>query len=179
MRTLRTLLLLFFVTVSAFGDGTKIRTYVLPYDAKPALRKMLKTIDSATFRIDAAIYSFTHKKIAERLARAARRGVKVRIIFDEESNRNNPRSRIGYLAKFRNVETLLLHANERKRRSKKGLMHMKVLIVDRRHTVFGSANWTYSAFGKNYEILAFVDDYGEAKRAIRALDEMAKSAKPY
>ncbi len=171
-------LVLLLLAASLYGD-VKLKTFMLPGEAKPALKEMLHRIDGARYRIDAAIYSFTHKKIAKRLANAAKRGVKIRIIFDRESNFKNRRSQIGYLAKFRNIETYLLSGKKRRRGNGFGLMHMKLMIIDNRYTVFGSANWTYSAFGLNYEIISFVESYAKAARMEREFEKMLRFASEY
>jgi phosphatidylserine/phosphatidylglycerophosphate/cardiolipin synthase-like enzyme len=180
MRHIWPLLALFSLLTLLHADPTHLRCYTLPYESKEALRAMVKTIDGARYRIDAAIYSFTHKTIAKRLVNAAKRGVKVRIVFDRSSNLKNQKSQLGYLAKYRNIQTLLLEGRPyRKKGSERALMHMKVMIVDNRRIVTGSANWTYSAFGKNYEILCLIDDYALAKRLERSFERMVREAKPY
>jgi len=63
--------------------------------------------------------------------------------------------------------------------SERALMHMKLMIVDNRYVITGSANWSHSAFGKNYELLCIVDDYATAKRLERAFERMVREAKPY
>ena len=138
--------------------GATNELYILPNFAKPALKTLLKSIDKAHFRIDGAIYSFTHREIAKHLASAAKRGVKIRIIADYSSNAFNRRSQVGYLAKYPNIKIWLLKGKPYKRANDYGLMHMKMMVIDNRRIIFGSANWTYSAFGKNYEILSIVDD---------------------
>ncbi len=175
---IQTLIVAFFIFSPAIGD-VKLKTYILPEEAKPALKQMLHSIDIAKYRIDAAIYSFTHKAIAKKLANAAKRGVKIRIIFDRETNMKNRRSQIGYLARFRNIETYLLSGKERKRGGGYGLMHMKLMIVDNRYTIFGSANWTYSGFGLNYETITFVQSYAKAAKMERAFEKMVLKATPY
>lgn len=178
MRRLWPLLALF--SLLSFASPAQVRCYTLPLESKDALSAMLKTIDNARYRIDAAIYSFTHKTIAKRLVNAAKRGVKIRILFDRSSNLKNPKSQLGYLAKYRNIETLLLEGRPYRRKgSERALMHMKLMIVDNRRIVSGSANWTYSAFGKNYEILCLTDDYALAKRLERSFEKMVREAKPY
>ncbi len=179
MRPQRALVLLFLLAASLVCADTKLKIYTLPEEAKPALKEMLHRIDTAKHRIDAAIYSFTHKAIAKRLAKAARRGVKVRILFDRESNLGNRRSQIGYLSKFRNIDTYLLDGKRSGRGDRKGLMHMKLMVIDNSYLIFGSANWTYSAFGLNREIVVSVRDYAKAAKIERAFERMLPKAVPY
>jgi len=173
--------ILFSICLSALSaESLHGKIYTLPYDSKAALRAMLHRIDTAGHRIDAAIYSFTHKAIAKHLAKAAKRGVRIRIIFDKASNLRNRKSQLGYLAKYRNIRTMLLEGKPYGgRNGDNALMHMKMMVIDGKYLIAGSANWTYSAFGKNYEILCIMEDYATAKRAERAFEKMVRSAKPY
>ncbi|WP_201352444.1 phospholipase D-like domain-containing protein [Hydrogenimonas urashimensis] len=180
MRIFRPLIILLALLAAASAQPAKSRLFTLPYEARDALRTLTKTIDNAHDRIDAAIYSFTHKTIAKHLKNAARRGVKIRIIFDRSANLRNRKSQLGYLAKYRNIETMLLAGKPyRDPDGDRALMHMKMMVVDSRHVVLGSANWTYSAFGKNYEVILFIDDYAAAKRLERSFERMMRSATPY
>jgi phosphatidylserine/phosphatidylglycerophosphate/cardiolipin synthase-like enzyme len=43
------------------------------------------------------------------------------------------------------------------------VLHGKLLVVDRRHAVFGSHNWSEAALTRNWEVSARVDDYGYVK----------------
>ncbi len=179
MQRWRVLLLIFLLAGSALFGDVKLKTYMLPDEAGTALKQMLHRIDGARYKIDAAIYSFTHKKIAKRLANAAQRGVKIRILFDRESNLHNRRSQIGYLSKFRNIETYLISGKARRNGKGYGLMHMKLMVIDNRYTIFGSANWTYSAFGLNYEVIAFAESYAKAASTERAFEKMLLKAVRY
>ncbi len=179
MRPQRAFVLFFLLAAALIGADTKLKIYTLPEEARPALKQMLHRIDTAKHRIDAAIYSFTHKAIAKRLANAARRGVKVRVIFDREANLGNRRSQIGYLSKFRNINTYLLEGERGRKGNRKGLMHMKLMVIDNTHLIFGSANWTYSAFGLNREIVVFTRDYAKAAKIERTFERMLSKAIPY
>ena len=174
LRTLTLLLLLLLAPLAAQD------LYVMPYEAKPALQRLLKSIDRARYRIDAAIYSFTHHAIAKRLKNAAARGVRVNIVFDRAANLYNRKSQLGYLAKYRNIRCYTLSGRPyRSPDGDRALMHMKVMVIDWKLVVLGSANWTHSAFGKNYETLVFLKDYALAKRMERGLERMFREAKPY
>ncbi len=181
MHGYKAFLLLFFILSSTlFGADSKLKIYTLPDEARPALGHLLRSIDTAKFKIDAAIYSFTHKAIAKKLANAAKRGVKIRILFDRESNIRNRRSQIGYLSKFRNIHTYLISGKVRKSKKRGyGLMHMKLMVIDGRYIIFGSANWTYSAFGVNREILAIAEDYSKAAILERTIEKLILYAEPY
>lgn len=154
--------------------------YFLPFESRPALKEMLKSIDLSKYKIDVAIYSFTNHVIAKHLKNAAKRGVKIRIIFDKESNLNNKRSQLRYLAKYRNIKTFVVSGKPYKRKKDDfGLMHMKLMIIDNKRVILGSANYSYSAFYKNYELLFFKDDYAIAKKAEKFYERVLAKAQEY
>lgn len=160
------------------ATAAECRTYALPYENKRALAAMLHAIDGATSRIDAAIYSFTNKKIAKSLKKAAARGVRVTIIFDVSSNLGNRYSRLGYLAKYKNINAYILHGKPYKKNNF-GIMHMKSMVIDRKVVVTGSANWSNSAFSRNYEWLIICNDYAMAKKYLETFNRMKAEAKAY
>ncbi len=153
--------------------------YLLPKQSDAALSALLKSIDHSKKSIKITIYNFTHKKIAKRLKAAAKRGVKVEIIFDAKSSRKNRRrSMLYYLAKYKNITVYRLRGDYIRRQERYGIMHLKSAVFDHKRVIFGSANWAYSAFGKNYEMLYVVDDYALAKQFGRYFEELkAKSTR--
>jgi len=153
--------------------------YFMPYESKKALLNILKSIDLAKNKIDIAIFSFTNKTIAKRLKNAAKRGVKIRVLFDENSDKTNKYSIIGYLAKYKNIDLYSLKGKKYKKRSGFGKMHIKLMIIDSKKIILGSANYSYSAFYKNYEVLFFKNDYKIAKKCEIYFERMLKEAKEY
>ncbi len=172
---MKKLFILFFVLLPLFAQ----ELYFMPYQAKPALKRLLRQIDQSHHSIWIAIYSFTNKTIAKRLKNAAKRGVHVTIVADEEQNRNNPYSQIGYLAKYRHIDIYTIKGRYNKKREYYGKMHMKLAIFDNNWVVFGSANWSYSAFSKNYELIYFTKSFALAKKSKEAIKRMLREAKPY
>ncbi len=171
-----TLLLLTFVRVSLNAS----ELYLLPEDSQKALSAVLKSIDHSQKSIRIMIYNFTHKKIAKRLKSAAKRGVKVEIIFDQKNAKaDKRRSMLYFLAKYKNIFVYKLKGKYIDAQKRYGIMHMKSAVFDHRRVLFGSANWTYSAFGKNYEILYLEDDYAKAKKFERYFENMKKLSRPF
>jgi phosphatidylserine/phosphatidylglycerophosphate/cardiolipin synthase-like enzyme len=170
------LLLLTFVRVPLNAS----ELYLLPEDSQKALSAILKSIDHSQKSIRIMIYNFTHKKIAKRLKNAAKRGVKVEIIFDQKNSRSDKRrSMLYFLAKYKNIFVYKLKGKYIKQQDRFGIMHMKSAVFDHRHVIFGSANWTYSAFGKNYEMLYEDDDYAKAKKLEKNFEKMKKASIPF
>lgn len=130
---------------------------MMPQDSDAALGSLIYDIDQAETQIVGAIYSFTHRKISKALKNAAARGVHITLLMDAKSNINNRHSRIGDLAKIRNIDIRTISGLPAKKGNYSGKMHMKALVIDTKLVYFGSANWSNSAFGLNYESLFKTD----------------------
>lgn len=153
--------------------------YFMPKEQKKALNALLHTIKNTQNTLDIAIYSFTNREISKAIRDVAKNGIKVRIIYDEKSNKDPNKSTIGYLAKLKNIETCLLKGKRSKNGKYDGLMHIKMAISDDKHLILGSANWSKSAFETNYETLLILDDAKPIKQARGAFEEMFKKCEKY
>jgi len=159
------LLIISFITTNNLYAKTLQKLYLLPDEKKSALKAICKNIDLSKKSIKISIYSFTNKKIAKRVKNAAKRGVKVEIIFDsKESGSKRGKSVIKYLAKYNNISVYKLKGLPSKKKKYFGIMHIKMALIDDKTLIFGSANWTYKAFSKNYETLFITKDYAMAKK---------------
>ncbi len=156
------------------------KIFFMPYDKDKALSNLTKSIELAKNSIDIAIYSFTHKKISKKLKDASKRGVKIRIIFDEElNNEQNKYSKLPNLAKIKNINCKLIKGKYQKNRDYFGKMHNKFAIIDEKKVIFGSANFSNSAFSLNYEILYIKDDLTLAKKFKTYFDTIYSKATFY
>ena len=154
--------------------------YLLPQDSTKALSTLLESIDHSKKSIKIMIYNFTHKKIAKRLKVAAKRGVKVEIVFDQKNSRaDKRRSMLYFLAKYKNIFIYKLKGRYIKEQKRYGIMHLKSAVFDHRRVIFGSANWTYSAFGKNYEMLYVEDNYARAKKFEKFFEKLKRESVPF
>jgi phosphatidylserine/phosphatidylglycerophosphate/cardiolipin synthase-like enzyme len=170
-----TLLLIKPISISA---DTKNKFYLLPQDNKIALNALYKHIDLAKSSIKISIYTFTHKKIAKHLKKAASRGVKIEIIFDNKQIKSKKaKSMIYYLSKYKNIQSYKLKGLRSKNKKYYGIMHIKMALIDEKITIFGSANWTKTAFTKNYETLMIAKDYALAKKFSKFFDTQKAKAK--
>ena len=177
IQTVSLFLILLIFSKLTLGAST---LYMLPQQSDEALSCIVKSIDHSKKSIKITIYNFTHKKIAKRLKAAAKRGVRVEIIFDDKSNRKMKRSSmLYYLAKYKNIYVYKLRGKYIKKHNRYGIMHMKAALFDHKRICFGSANWTYSAFGKNYEMLYVEEDYGRAKQFERYFEKLKKISEPF
>ncbi len=172
-------LTLFLTSISLFGSQNQ-QFYLLPEDKNSAINAIYRQIDHSKNSIRLSIYSFTNKKIAKRLKKAAKRGVKIEIIFDDGQSRSKyGKSMIGFLAKYKNITIYKLSGLKSKSKRNSGIMHIKMALIDDKISIFGSANWTYKAFSKNYETLFITKDYAIAKKFLRFFNMQLKDAKLY
>ena len=106
-----------------------------------ASKEILPLIQEAKKTIDIWMFLLTHNKISEELVNAKKRGVKVRIILDTAQTRD-VLSKHDYLDE-KDIEV--------KVESWGGHMHIKAAVIDNKHIVLGSMNWTLDSVKKNDE----------------------------
>ncbi|GAA7257965.1 phospholipase D-like domain-containing protein [Helicobacter pylori] len=153
--------------------------YFMPFESRQALIHLISLINSAQQNISISIYSFTNKEIAKALKKAAQRGVSINIIYDMESNKKNPQSTIGYLSKYKNIQTCLLSGKSSKNNKYKGLMHQKMAIIDLSVLILGSANWSKNAFENNYETFILTSNPQSIQKALQTYSLMFEQCVPY
>lgn len=150
--------------------------YFMPQDAKSAVSALIQEIKSAKSEVKIAIYNFTNKEIAKAVRDSAKKGVRFHIIFDKKQAKDN-RSQIGYLAKLKNVEVCTLEGKHNGKYS--GIMHNKIAVIDGESVVFGSANWSKSAFEVNYEMMIITQDRDIISKIEGYLDMMIKQCEQF
>ncbi len=169
------ILLIIFINSSLNASAEKI--YILPQEAKPALKEVLKQLSLAKKSVKITIYNFTHKKIAKRLKSIAKKGIKVKIIYDyESSTRKGNKSTIYYLAKYKNIFVYQIRGKYVKKKRYYGKMHQKIALIDDKILILGSANWSYSGFGKNYEVVFLTHNKKFIQKYSRFFDKLLKKA---
>ena len=120
-----------------------------------ALAAVLKEVDAARSSILVQAYSFTSAPIAESLAAAQRRGVRVEIILDQTKLLEEKRSQADFLA----------HSGVSVRvDAQHGSAHNKVLILDSQTVITGSYNFTRHAEEDNAENLLIIRDHALAAK---------------
>ena len=132
------------------------------------IRAMLeRTLDHATQRILAEVYTLTDPAVVAKLAFAHRRGVDVRVILDPNQEYN--------LHAF----TLLRAASVPVRWypvPRGVLLHAKIGLIDG-ELILGSANWTVSGLGVNHELdIKTRDPYALAQYGSRFDSDWNRSA---
>lgn len=118
-----------------------------PYfsDRERIADRIIAAINHSRHTLDIAIYSLTQPDITAAIEAAHRRGVRVRIVSDEEQSRDR-HSEVDYL-RSRGVPVRLSNGY----RGERSIMHNKFAIFDGNLVETGSFNWTTSANSYNFE----------------------------
>ena len=151
----------------------------MPQEQEKAIKSLIQTIKSSQKTLDIAIYSFTNREISKAIRDTAKKGVKVRIIYDKKSNKDNDYSTIGYLAKLKNIQTCLLEGNRSYNGKYNGLMHTKMAIIDVKHCSLGSSNLSENAFETNYETLLILQDKDVIQKSHKSFNAMFNKCEKY
>ena len=114
---------------------------------------------------DVCVFTITDDRIAEAILSAHRRGVKLRIITDDDksSDRGSDVCRLGKVGVAVRVDRSEYH------------MHHKFALYDRKTLLTGSYNWTRSAAEHNEENFIVTKDRGLLNRFTKAFDELWES----
>ena len=146
--------LMLFVTSSLYAQD---KVFFLPNDSNNAKKEILDLIDDSSSSIDIAVYNFQYKKIAKALKKAAKNGVKIRIVFDNEK-RKKKKSQYEKLCTSKNIECKV---------TKDIKQHIKMIIFDKKIAMMGSLNLTKDSFNKNHELVYITDN----KKVVKKLNK--------
>lgn len=127
------------ITVLLPLNGLSAEVYFSPRGG--AQERIQEILDEATTSIDVAMYGFTSPELAQALARARDRGVRVRVLLD----RLQAAGRSSQSRALRNM-----NLDVRLDRGR-GIMHHKVALIDQHFLIGGSYNWTKAADRENRE----------------------------
>lgn len=112
---------------------------------------------AARTSVDAALYRLSNPQLARALHNAARRGVRVRVILDQEKYAMTASTR-ELLIKLQ-IPFRLMSG----RCGRYAKMHHKFAILDGRIAVAGSYNWTLESEKQNYEFLLVLRERRQVK----------------
>lgn len=133
----------------------------------------LQAIDEAQDEIIVAIYTMTRMRIADALVKAAGRGVRVRVKYDDPQREAVPQmARALGILRRNGVDLLPISTPEQ------ASMHNKFIVVDHRTVLTGSFNFTVSAALYNWENMVRIDDRGVAAEYRRAWDSIRSGGRP-
>ncbi len=121
-------------------DGQTIELFFSPQGFS-MYRGVIPLIQEAQESIDISMFFLTHKNVSKELVAAKNRGVNVRVIIDATSATNGY-SKHNYL-RDNGIPVKVENWG--------GKMHMKSAIIDSKHLIVGSMNWTSAGESKNDE----------------------------
>ncbi len=128
--------------------------------AGSAQEAIVSMIESATDGIRVMAYSFTAAPIADALVRAHERGVHVEVILDK----SQPRAQGGKMRVLLNARISVYidkaHA----------IAHNKVIIIDQKHVITGSYNFSHAAEKRNAENIVIIDGAELAQKYLLNFD---------
>ena len=139
--------------LETYIDGQKINVYFSP-QGYAVYRGVIPLIKKAENSIDISIFFLTHKNISKELVKAKNRGVSVRVILDATAATNGY-SKHNYLRE---------NGIPVKVENWGGKMHMKSAIIDKRHLIVGSMNWTSAGESKNDENTLIIMNSNDASK---------------
>jgi phosphatidylserine/phosphatidylglycerophosphate/cardiolipin synthase-like enzyme len=125
-------------------DTSQVRVYFSPHGG--CTEAIVAEIGKAKTEIKIQAYSFTSKPIAQAIAEAASRNVKVEIILDK-SNRSDRYSAADFTA-HKGIPTYI--------DDRHNIAHNKIMIIDQETVITGSFNFSRAAEESNAENLLIV-----------------------
>lgn len=128
------------------NEGFSSRAYFSPGETcLNCINLIFRTIKQTA---DVCVFTITDDRIREEMIKAKRRGIKVRVISDDDKSEDRG-SDIDYLAR-QGIEVITDQTDAH--------MHHKFAIFDKALLLTGSYNWTRSAASQNQENIAITED---------------------
>lgn len=149
--------------------GYEIEHFLIPKDGKVAEASLIDSILESNKTIDIAMFMLTNKKLTNALKKRAQKGnIDIRVIVDFTMNKPiSKSSKAKHLVSKKNIKLYTVKGlpkkDTKKKKNRHGIMHSKLMIIDKEIVYMGSANWTNSAFMFNYELLIKIVDKTTAK----------------
>jgi len=165
-------LAILFIFIFSFAN----EVYFMPNNGYKAEQRLYNLFTHAKHSIKIIMYTFTNKKLARALKIASNHNVKIDIIADKKEAPYK-KSVIYNLAAIKNINVRLL--NGLSFRKGAGKLHAKVAIIDDNYLITGSANYTYSAFYKNYEYIIIHKDFSIIKKFNHFFKRLYLISRPY
>ncbi len=157
---IKILLVLFLLFSTSFASS---EIYFLPKEAKKSRDKIISLIDNSKSSIDLAMYNLSYKKLINSLIDASKRGVNVKIYLDKAKIKKS--DKINKLIKKSGIEYKILEKKN----------HLKLLMVDKKIAIFGTANWTKESFGDNYELIFLTSKKNEIEKIKAIFSSLEKN----
>lgn len=140
------------------------------YAPKGIEQHVVRVIDAAKKTIDVANFSFTSGPLRDALIRAKARGVKVRLVFDEDQ--------YAFLSEMEEMKSLGFDVRiVGGKDGLKGVQHNKFAVFDGELVQGGSYNWTTNAQRNNYENAVFLNAADDVKEFSAYFDRIRKKSR--
>jgi phosphatidylserine/phosphatidylglycerophosphate/cardiolipin synthase-like enzyme len=150
-------------TPRAAEPSSRFEAHFTPGDGP--LNAILRQVQSARGAIDVCVFTVTDDRITRALLDAHRRGVRLRIVGDDEKS----------LDVGSDMERLREAGVPVRLDRSEAHMHHKFAVFDRLRLVTGSYNWTRSAAEHNHENVLVSDDARLVQPFSRAFDVLWES----
>ncbi|MGM0441357.1 MAG: phospholipase D-like domain-containing protein [Elusimicrobiota bacterium] len=124
----------------------------VPEDFKSIHEYQIEKINGAKDKILVSIYHFRpffneiKEKIRDRLAAAAERDVKIKLLVDESSYTRTDKDRIDDFASLENTYVKIIDMSQAPYVDERGANHTKIFLVDEKFGVISSLNWDRYTF---------------------------------
>lgn len=114
-------------------------------------------------------YTYLTSALKRRIANATERGVKVNVMLSENAGKDNYQ-RAAYWSALDLIDagaTVYMYDNP-----DKAFLHLKLIVSDRRYTVFGSPNYNLRSQTTSRELAAVFDDEQTASLSLAHIDDL-------
>lgn len=149
-----------------FSDPGRLWAAGTSPDASPMEAALVGLIDGAEATVDAAIYELRRVRLTDALLAAVARGVRVRVVADDEQADGAPADR----AQYDRLRAAGIPVHPDLKTS--SLQHNKFMVVDGRQVWTGSVNWTDSGMTYNQENALELRSPQIAAAYLREFEEM-------
>ncbi|KAF9173121.1 hypothetical protein BGX21_003714 [Mortierella sp. AD011] len=133
------------------------------FPSEDSFHHLINTLDNAKSSLDICVYSITDDHLAKAIIRAHERGVRVRIISDDEKA-DDLGSDAKRLAEHDQIPVRL--------DGSPSYMHHKYAVVDDELVMFGSYNWTKGARFHNREDLTLTNSHSAVQSFKREFEKL-------
>ncbi|MFH1441375.1 MAG: phospholipase D-like domain-containing protein [Candidatus Omnitrophota bacterium] len=119
--------------------------------------------------------------LADELVNAHKRGVKVKVILDENINFAGEKSVNKWVAEGKNSRCFRMLKDagiDVRYDNPSTYTHAKVLVIDEEAVILGSTNWTESALNQNYEASVLIKSKELAARILKSFGEIKTQERP-
>lgn len=143
-----------FLHQSFLLGNQKMELWYLP-DDHSAVDRLLKIINEAKKTIRIAMFTWSREDLAQAVIAAHKRGVDVQVVLDQYCGKGAS-ARVAKMLAHAHIPVFFNKGN--------ALLHHKMLYVDSKLLVNGSANWTKAAFTKNDDCFIVLHDLTEEQK---------------